>query len=131
MFELAIKRVYAQDSSEDGYRILVDRLWPRGLRKRDVQLSDWAKDIAPSPAIRKAFNHDPKKMDVFRMNYTDELLHNPAATDFISLVSDKLKTGNVTFVYGAKDETCNHAVILREWILDHLPGAKTNAESAH
>ena len=59
MFELVIKRVYAKESSEDGYRILVDRLWPRGLSKSDAKLNYWAKDIAPSTAIRKAFHHDP------------------------------------------------------------------------
>lgn len=131
MSELVIKRVYAKESTEDGYRILVDRLWPRGLSKSDVKLNHWAKDITPSTAIRKAFNHDPQNMDVFRANYIDELKHNPAAVDFINLVSEKLKIGNVTFVYGAKDEVYNHVVILKEWILDHLPGINTHTSSPH
>ena len=122
MSELVIKRAYAKESAEDGYRILVDRLWPRGLSKWDLKLDYWAKEITPSTAIRKYFNHDPKNMVIFRMNYIDELKHNPAAADFINLVYEKLKIGNVTFLYGAKDEIYNHAVILKDWILDHLSG---------
>lgn len=122
MSELVIKRAYAKESAEDGYRILVDRLWPRGLSKSDLKLDYWAKDITPSTAIRKAFNHDPQNMDIFRMNYIDELAKNFAAVDFINLVCEKLKLGNVTLVYGAKDEIYNHALILKDWILDHLSG---------
>jgi len=120
MHELLIKRVYSTESAEDGYRILADRLWPRGMRKSDVSMNYWARDIAPSTAIRKAFNHDPSKMDAFRANYVNELNQNPAAADFAVLVSEKLSTGNVTFVYGTKDEIHNHVVILRDWILDQL-----------
>lgn len=120
MNKLLIKRVYAQESTEDGYRILVDRLWPRGMSKSDVKLDDWAKDIAPSTTIRKAFNHDPSKMDIFRANYINELKQNPAVVDFIDLISKKINTENVTFVYGAKDEIHNHVVILKDWILNQL-----------
>jgi uncharacterized protein YeaO (DUF488 family) len=117
---LLIKRVYASASSEDGFRILVDRLWPRGLSKSDIQIDAWARDIAPSTAIRKAFHHDPSRMDVFRANYIDELEHNPAAIDFINLVAEKLRAGTVTLLYAAKNEVHNHVVILRDWLLDHL-----------
>ena len=120
MYELLMKRVYAAESPEDGYRILVDRLWPRGMSKGDVKLNYWAKDITPSTAIRKAFNHDPSKMDVFRAHYIRELKQNQAVSDFISLVAEKLKSSNVTFVYGAKDEIHNHVVILKDWILNQL-----------
>ena len=116
MHQLLMKRAYAEKSIEDGYRILVDRLWPRGLSKSNADLDYWAKDIAPSTAIRKSFNHDPARMDTFRVSYVNELSHNPAVADFKSLVCEKLRSGNVTFVYGAKDEIHNHVVILKDWI---------------
>lgn len=113
-------------SPEDGYRILVDRLWPRGMSKSDLVLNYWAKDITPTTAIRKAFNHEPQKMDVFRTNYIEELHHNPRAVDFINLVSEKISTSNVTLIYGAKDETYNHVVILKDYILNELKRTKTS-----
>jgi uncharacterized protein YeaO (DUF488 family) len=125
VFDLSVKRAYATASPEDGFRILVDRLWPRGMNKRDLKLDYWAKDIAPSTTIRKAFNHDPQRIDVFRLKYIDELEHNPRAAEFISLVSKKLNTGNITFIYGAKNETYNHAVILKDYLLERLTNINT------
>jgi len=118
--DLLIKRVYEEADEKDGYRILVDRLWPRGKRKDEVKQDNWAKAITPSTLIRQAFNHDPDNMDVFRENYLMELNQNPAAPEFLALVADQLKEGNVTLLYGAKSEVVNHAVILRDWMMDKL-----------
>jgi len=120
LYDLLIKRVYEKADLKDGYRILVDRLWPRGKSKNEVKLDDWAKEITPSTEIRKAFNHDAAKMDVFRENYVKELNQNPATSEFLELVSDKLKQSNVTLLYGAKNEVYNHAVVLRDWIMNEL-----------
>ena len=120
MYDLLIKRVYEPAEEKDGYRILVDRLWPRGKRKDEVKLNNWAKAITPSTLIRKVFNHEPDHMDVFRENYLSELNQNPAAAEFLQLVSEKLQQDNVTLLYAAKSEVYNHAVILRDWIIDQL-----------
>ncbi len=116
MHELLIKRIYEDSDSTDGYRILVDRLWPRGESKVKADLDEWAKEIAPSTEVRKAFNHVPENMQSFRKQYIEELNNNPAAAEFLSLVKEKLKKGNVTLLYGAKDEVNNQAIVLKEWV---------------
>ena len=119
-YDLQIKRVYEKPDFNDGYRILVDRLWPRGMRKDEARLDYWAKSITPSTEIRKAFAHDPANMDVFREIYLSELKQNPAADEFLTLVAEKLRQSNVTLLYGAKNEKYNHAVILKAWIKEKL-----------
>jgi uncharacterized protein YeaO (DUF488 family) len=121
MYDLQIKRVYEKPDINDGYRILIDRLWPRGMRKDEARLDDWAKSITPSTEIRKAFAHDPAKMGIFRGMYISELNQNPAADEFLTLVAEKLRQINVTLLYGAKNEKYNHAVILKDWIKEKLP----------
>jgi uncharacterized protein YeaO (DUF488 family) len=116
MHKLRIKRIYAAVDPNDGYRILIDRLWPRGMSKDEASLDNWAKSIAPSTEIRKAFNHEPANMAVFRKNYVRELDQNPASSDFAKLITDQLRLNNVTFVYGAKNEKYNQAVVLKDWI---------------
>ena len=120
MHVLQIKRIYEKPDFNDGYRILVDRLWPRGIRKDEARLDDWAKPITPSTEIRKAFAHDPANMDIFREIYISELNQNPAADEFLTLVAEKLRKSNVTLLYGAKDEKYNHAVILKDWIKEKM-----------
>jgi len=120
LYDLLIKRVYAEADEKDGYRILVDRLWPRGKRKDELKLDNWAKAITPSTLIRQVFNHDPANLEVFRGNYLTELNQNPAAAEFLALVADQLKEGNVTLLYAAKSEVVNHAVILRDWTISKL-----------
>ncbi len=117
---LLIKRIYDQAQEGDGYRILVDRIWPRGKSKDEVKLDDWAKDMAPSTETRKAFNHEPAKMESFREDYVKELNSNPAAAEFLKLVSEKTGEGNVTLLYGAKSEIYNQAAVLRDWIIDRF-----------
>jgi uncharacterized protein YeaO (DUF488 family) len=112
MSSLRIKRVYQRPAPEDGVRILVDRLWPRGLRKEAAALDHWCKDIAPSPELRKWFDHREDRFDEFRTRYRLELKGNAALADFRKLT----KSGKVTLLYAAHDEAVNHAVVLAEYI---------------
>jgi uncharacterized protein YeaO (DUF488 family) len=116
MSELKIKRAYEPPALEDGTRILVDRLWPRGKTKASLQLHSWDKFIAPSNELRKSFNHIVEKYDQFIEAYTKELNANPDSPVFINEVKQALKIGNVTLVYGARDETHNEAQVLKDWL---------------
>ena len=104
-----IKRVYAQPSRSDGQRILVDRLWPRGLKKSDAALDNWMKDVAPSVPLRRWFGHDPERFAEFKRKYAAELAHNPALAQLRQLG----KTRRVTLLYAAHDPDINHAVVLK------------------
>jgi uncharacterized protein YeaO (DUF488 family) len=108
---MKIKRVYEKPEKDDGIRILVDRLWPRGLTKEKARVDLWLKDIAPSTELRKWFGHDPGKWKEFRKRYSDELKKNE---EQVSLLKDQIKNGTVTLVYGAKDEEHNEAFVLKE-----------------
>lgn len=120
MYELKIKRAYQDAKPEDGYRILVDRLWPRGIRKEKLAADQWAKAVAPSSELRKWFGHDPEKFDEFARKYREELSDNVEAAAFAAEVQRKLAEEPVTFVYGARDETHNHAMVLRDWVLERI-----------
>ncbi len=109
-----LKRVYETPSKEDGYRILVDRLWPRGQRKDAAQLDEWNKDIAPSPALRKWFDHQPERFPAFSAQYREELAAKAADLDRLR---DIAKKKQVTLLYAAKDEHHNQAIVLKQ-VLD-------------
>lgn len=110
---LQIKRVYDTPATADGHRVLVDRLWPRGLSKEHAQVDTWIRDIGPSDALRKWFDHDPDKFSEFQERYWTELAENPA----LEQMRDVLSTFRVvTLVYGAKDEEHNQAVVLRDYL---------------
>jgi len=109
--KIRIKRVYEQPDERDGRRILVDRIWPRGLTKEEAKIDLWLKDIAPSTALRKWFGHAPARWDEFRARYLSELRANPEP---VRLLKQELGKGNVTLVYAAKDEEHNQAVVIRE-----------------
>jgi uncharacterized protein YeaO (DUF488 family) len=109
--KIKIKRVYEKPDKDDGIRILVDRIWPRGLTKEKANIDLWLKDIAPSTELRKWFGHDPAKWDEFRRRYREELKKNKEST---SLMKEQLKKGAVTLVYAAKDEEHNEALVLKE-----------------
>jgi uncharacterized protein YeaO (DUF488 family) len=111
MFRL--KRAYDVASPEDGSRILVDRLWPRGITKEAAALDLWLKEIAPSPELRKWFDHDPAKWEVFQSRYIEELSER---TEFADLLRQKEREGTVTLVYGARDEEHNAAVVLKSFL---------------
>ena len=106
-----IKIAYETPSKTDGERILVDRLWPRGLTKEKADIDIWLKDIAPSTALRKWFGHDPKKWTEFRKKYLQELKDNE---EQVSMLKERVTKGAVTLVYGAKDEDNNEARVLEE-----------------
>lgn len=109
--KIKIKRVYEDPAKEDGIRILVDRLWPRGLTKQRACLDLWLRDIAPSTELRKWFNHDPEKWKEFGIRYRKELENN---IESVEALKEQLKKGTVTLVYGAKDEAHNEALVLKE-----------------
>jgi uncharacterized protein YeaO (DUF488 family) len=104
-----IKRVYEKPEKEDGFRILVDRLWPRGLTKEKAKVDLWLKEIAPSTELRKWFAHDPEKWEEFKKRYLSELKKNKEP---VAQLKEKMKERNVTLIYAAKDETHNEAQVL-------------------
>ena len=108
----AIKRVYEPPSKRDGLRVLVDRLWPRGLKKSDAALDHWFKEVGPSTALRQWFGHDPAHWPQFRRRYRAELAKNPALEELRALVNRR----RVTLLYGAKDDKHNQAVVLAEYL---------------
>jgi uncharacterized protein YeaO (DUF488 family) len=108
---IRVKRAYEQAAPRDGYRVLVERLWPRGLRKVDAHLDEWLKDIAPSHELRRWFGHDPKRFSEFTDRYKQELRSEPARTALAELVRRAARR-TVTLVYSAHDERHNNAVVL-------------------
>lgn len=118
MNDLRIKRIYLSSEKEDGYRLLIDRLWPRGISKVKANLDEWDKTVAPSSELREWFGHEDEKFPEFEKKYRVELEHNQDAAQFAKHVKELLKTSNVTLLYGAKNETCNQAVVLKDWIME-------------
>lgn len=110
--EVKIKRAYERPSADDGYRVLIDRLWPRGIRKEDAHIDAWVKDLAPSTELRKAFGHDPDRWPEFKRRYTEEL-RAPQARLAIDDVAMHAPRRALTLVYGARDTEHNDAVVLR------------------
>lgn len=106
-----LKRAYDPPARSDGYRVLIDRIWPRGVTKDKLALDAWVKDLAPSTGLRKWFGHDPKKWDEFRQRYAREL--EPHA-DALEQLAEKAKDGHVTLVFGAKDTEHSNAAALKE-----------------
>jgi uncharacterized protein YeaO (DUF488 family) len=111
--QIKIKRAYDPPKRDDGYRVLVDRMWPRGLRKEDLKHNVWAKDIAPSTKLRQWFGHDPQRWPEFKKRYTEEL-RDPAIREHIKEIVEAAKNKPaITLLYGAKDAEHNQAVVLR------------------
>jgi uncharacterized protein YeaO (DUF488 family) len=109
---IEIKRVYDKPLPIDGTRILVDRLWPRGLNKEDAALDHWTKDLAPSSELRKWFDHKPERFEEFGRRYRAELRHSPA----IDAARAYAKQERMTLLYAARDPTCNHALVLADYL---------------
>lgn len=109
--EVKLKRAYERAAGDDGMRVLVDRLWPRGLDKRQVAADLWLKDAAPSERLRRWYGHDPRRWERFRAEYRAELAQRG---DILALLADLRRRGTLTLVYGARDEAHNQAVVLRE-----------------
>lgn len=114
---ILIKRAYEKPTPNDGYRVLVDRLWPRGISKAEAAIDLWLKDVAPSGELRKWFAHEPAKWDEFRRRYFRELDSEP---DAVQKLVDRSHRGRLTLVYGAKEERFNNAVALKEYLAEKM-----------
>ncbi len=110
---IKIKRIYDPPAPDDGFRILVDRLWPRGLSKDKAKVDLWLKEISPTHELRKWYAHDPKKWLAFKTKYFEEIRDQKGALD---LISKKARGGTVTFLYSSKEEKLNNAVALKEFL---------------
>jgi len=110
---IAVKRAYEPPAPQDGLRVLVERLWPRGLSKQRARIDLWLKDIAPSTELRKWFGHDPSKWQEFQRRYRTELREKP---DLIKLLRKPSREGRVTLVYAARDEAHNSALALKRFL---------------
>jgi DNA-3-methyladenine glycosylase len=108
-----IKRIYEPPASTDGFRVLIDRLWPRGVSKQDAALDFWLKEVAPTAELRNWFDHIPERFDEFTTRYRAELDNNPALDQLREVIASE-KT--VTLLYGAKNETMNQAVVLQQYL---------------
>ena len=119
---ITVKRVYDPPAKSDGYRVLVDRLWPRGLKKEAAALDAWSKELAPSPALRKWFGHEPARWDAFRHRYASEL---DGTAEYWRPLAEQASRHRVTLLFGARDEEHNNAVALKgyldAWLKVHGP----------
>jgi uncharacterized protein YeaO (DUF488 family) len=111
--EVQMKRVYEKPNASDGNRILIDRLWPRGLTKEKAKVDVWLKDVAPSTELRRWFGHDPSKWNEFKKRYHGELKDNNVT---VGELVKQVKKGKTTLVYGTKDEEHNDAVVIKEYL---------------
>jgi uncharacterized protein YeaO (DUF488 family) len=112
---VTVKRVYEPPAPDDGFRVLVDRLWPRGLSKDTAAFDEWMKDIAPSAELRRWFGHDPARWNEFRQRYAEEVGQHQ---DVLDDLRKRARHGPITLVYSAREETHNNAVALRDLILE-------------
>ncbi|HQM38001.1 MAG TPA: DUF488 domain-containing protein [Candidatus Bipolaricaulis anaerobius] len=117
---IKVKRVYDPAAPEDGLRVLVDRLWPRGLSRERAQVNLWLKDIAPDSELRKWFSHDPERWPEFKRRYFAELA---AKTDLLATIAEEARDGVVTILYGAKDRQHNNALALKEYMETYVLGS--------
>ncbi|MFC2464950.1 MAG: DUF488 domain-containing protein [Bacteroidota bacterium] len=120
MGELRWKRIYDTAEEDDGFRILIDRLWPRGISKADAQLGDWARDVAPSAALRSAYHRNETDYKTFAESYEKELYDNDEMTEFIKEIKNKLETGNVTLLYASREPERSQIPVLRSFIEKRL-----------
>ena len=111
MKSINIKRVYDDKSEDDGYRVFIDRLWPRGVKKEDAHFDEWLKDLAPSTELRKWFDHDPERFDEFRKRYKKELQDHK---EELEKLRNKANSEKITLLYATKDEEMNNAVVVKE-----------------
>lgn len=122
MSNIFLKRIYEPYDESDGCRILVDRVWPRGISKESAKLTSWFKDIAPSPDLRKWFCHKPELFEEFRERYVQELRTEKQKLDLIEQVLTIASKEQVTLLYGAKEPVYNHAVVLHEELMKRAKG---------
>ncbi|MFC2967939.1 DUF488 domain-containing protein [Acidimangrovimonas pyrenivorans] len=113
MIDIRVKRAYRAARVSDGHRVLVDRVWPRGIARDRLRVAEWLQEIAPSAELRRWFGHDPDRWGAFRAAYWEELDDNPAS---VSRLRARAREGPVTLIYGAKDEMHNNAVALKDYL---------------
>nr|WP_186324718.1 DUF488 family protein [Paenibacillus bovis] len=116
--QINVKRVYDNMEESDGYRVLVDRLWPRGMKKEDIIMDEWAKEIAPSSNLRKAFQHKSELFAEFREKYQEELMNDKSKQDKLKALLKIAETKNVTLLFAAKNREFNQAQVLRELLMN-------------
>ena len=114
--DIRTKRIYESAAAEDGRRVLIDRLWPRGVSKEEAKLDAWVKDVAPSTELREWYGHDPQRYDSFQEKYRQELKNLPAAQAAVKELLAMVQEGRVTLLYAAKDKTENPAVVLKDYL---------------
>lgn len=128
MVNIVCQRIYQKEVTE-GYRILVDRLWPRGIKKEEAQIDRWTKEVAPSNELRKWFSHIPERYETFAEKYRAELDLNPAAKEMIAFCRNDNSGFRIILLYAAKDEERNNAIVLKEWLdkkINEPNGGKEN-----
>lgn len=125
-----IKRAYEPAAASDGYRVLVDRLWPRGVKKDDAHLDEWLKTLSPSDDLRKWFGHDPSRFQAFEERYAREL-DNEEASAALDALAKRAAHRTVTLVYAAHDEEHNNAVVLAHEIERRIEAARPHAKASH
>ncbi|WP_299744671.1 DUF488 domain-containing protein [uncultured Rossellomorea sp.] len=113
---IVLKRIYDEPPRLGGHRILIDRVWPRGISKEDANLDAWMKEITPSPSLRKWFNHDPQKFEEFKQAYKDEINQDKEKQSKLQELKEMATNERLVLLYGAKDERHNHAVILKKMV---------------
>jgi uncharacterized protein YeaO (DUF488 family) len=123
--QIRLRRAYEGPDPRDGFRALVDRIWPRGVGKEDLQLDVWMKEIAPSAELRRWFGHDPEKWPEFKRRYGAELAGRPEARQALQELRKRAGLGRVTLVYGARETEYNNAVALKEYLEEDLPERKS------
>lgn len=122
---ILLKRAYDKPGKADGFRVLVDRLWPRGIKKEDLRLDIWAKELAPSTELRKWFAHDPSKWTEFRKRYRSELRQTHASISIGEIITAANPSKTITLLYGAKDTEHNEAIVLRD-MFERVASRKRN-----
>lgn len=117
---IRLKRIYDPVGPKDGKRVFIDRLWPRGISKQQATWDEWMKDAAPSTELRKWFAHNEERFELFRERYLEELMVDPKKHEAVKHLLQVLAKGNLTLLYSAKSETCNHALVLRDFLQKQL-----------
>lgn len=117
---IRLKRIYDPPEATDGRRVLVDRLWPRGVSRERAAIDEWLKELAPSPELREWFCHQPERFEVFTLQYAQELDTNAYALSFAELLAERSHAETVTLLYAAKDPEHNHAIVLQTWLINYI-----------
>lgn len=129
MGKIIVARVYDELDEIEAMRILVDRLWPRGIRKEELKLDYWAREVAPSTALRKEFNHQDDRFPEFREEYLVELDASDEAGAFVAKLRDWLEDENIVLLYAARSREVNHATVLKDWLEEELEKDRDNRQN--